>query len=159
MQNRTNLQRETSHCAGSNPNIPRICPLDLSWTSWTSWTICSANCGVSYRQRTRSCVNGQYGGPQCAVPFEEEQKVCENRECPIDCLMGQWSPWSRCSSDCVDLKNGSYLFPQRFRTRPVVKKGNVEGLSCDQFQSKAHCLKIIQNVAFEIFFKFQVFKT
>ena len=50
--------------------------------------------------------------------------------------MGQWSQWSRCSSSCVDLKNGSYLFPQRFRTRPVVKKGNVEGLSCDQFQSK-----------------------
>ena len=49
---------------------------DLSWTSWTSWTICSANCGVSYRQRTRSCVNGQYGGPQCAVPYEEEQKAC-----------------------------------------------------------------------------------
>ena len=75
-KNRTNLQRETSHCAGSNPNVPVICPLDLSWTSWTSWTICSANCGVSYRQRTRSCVNGQYGGPQCAVPYEEEQKAC-----------------------------------------------------------------------------------
>ena len=50
--------------------------------------------------------------------------------------MGQWSQWSRCSNSCVDLNNGSYLFPQRFRTRPVVKKGNVEGLSCDQFQSK-----------------------
>ena len=50
--------------------------------------------------------------------------------------MGPWTSWSQCSESCVDLKNGSYLFPQRFRTRPVVKKGNVEGLSCDQFQSK-----------------------
>ena len=50
--------------------------------------------------------------------------------------MGQWEEWTQCSHSCVDLKNGSYLFPQRFRTRPIAQSSNSEGLSCDHFQSK-----------------------
>ena len=40
-------------------------------------------------KRTRSCVNGQYGGEQCSEAFEEEQKICETKECPIGNTLGQ----------------------------------------------------------------------
>ena len=75
----TNIQFETNHCAGSNPNVVQICPMDMSWTAWTSWTQCSANCGASDRKRTRSCINGQYGGPKCDIPFEEQRERCNTK--------------------------------------------------------------------------------
>ena len=77
--NKQNIETEVKNCAGRDENSPKICPLDISWTMWTPWTQCSANCGHSVKRRTRSCVDGRYGGPKCAVPFEEEDRNCKTK--------------------------------------------------------------------------------
>ena len=53
------------------------CPIDLTWTSWTSWSDCSATCGEGVsKQRSRSCINGKFGGTQCQNTHEYDIKSC-----------------------------------------------------------------------------------
>ena len=130
------LQIEVKICAGSYDLRPKICPINLSWTTWTPWTNCSSDCGPSFQQRTRSCINGRYGGPKCPQSFQGQKKNCPTKDCPVDCKMGDWQEWSSCSSECVNiLQNGSYVFPKKERTRQIVQKSNTHGQSCDDFQS------------------------
>ena len=74
-----NASFESSVCAGSDENLPKICPMHFSWTKWTPWTNCSATCGPSSKQRTRTCIDGQYGGPKCLETHHTEQKECKNQ--------------------------------------------------------------------------------
>ena len=75
----TNIQTEFKNCAGHDFDSPKICPLDISWTLWTPWTICSANCGHSIKRKTRSCVDGKYGGPKCVQNYEEITQKCPTK--------------------------------------------------------------------------------
>ena len=51
--------------------------------------------------------------------------------------MGQWGQWSKCSLDCVNVSmNQTYVFPNKIRTRKILRKSNAKGQSCDQFESR-----------------------
>ena len=77
--NNNHLQTESKICAGTNEFRPQMCPISPSWTFWTPWTKCSANCGPSTQQRTRSCINGRYGGAVCPQPYQIQKKNCPTK--------------------------------------------------------------------------------
>ncbi|XP_060586807.1 SCO-spondin-like isoform X3 [Ruditapes philippinarum] len=84
------------------------CPVDGDWKMWTNWGNCSEPCGGGLRNRTRECVEPEFGGAMCVGPAEQAE-ACNQHECPIDGIFSEWEKWSECSVTCA---NGT-----RFRNR------------------------------------------
>merc|ERR1719198_2209910 len=70
------------------------CPVDCEG-SWSSWTECSQQCtdcqsygsiGSKSRKFTIT-VQAAHGGKQCPQPHDTvEEKVCNDKCCPVDCV-------------------------------------------------------------------------
>jgi hypothetical protein len=60
---------------------------------------CSAECGTGTRQLTRNVISpaGPAGNPCPNLTRSEE---CNRHPCPVDCELGNWSPWAECSRTC-----------------------------------------------------------
>jgi hypothetical protein len=75
------------------------CPEDCVWGDWVGWSDCTASCGTGQWTRTRPITTDTLnGGVLCPVTHEEEE--CHTEECPIDCIVGDWSGFSGCSHSC-----------------------------------------------------------
>lgn len=59
---------------------------------------CSAKCGGGSLVLTRSIMMPEQGGAPC-LPLQQNRS-CNDSPCPIDCKVGKWSKWSRCSAEC-----------------------------------------------------------
>merc|ERR1719195_1581106 len=68
-------------------------------------------------------------GMKC--PQLEREKKCGQKKCPVDCLMSQWSGWSKCTKDC---EGGVQA-----KTRDVVTKPKNGGKGCDSVQEERPC--------------------
>merc|ERR1719253_263130 len=75
---------------------------DCEVSKWTPEK-CSQDCkrvnepdGV--QKLTREVVAKEEGGAKC-LPFFEERK-CNLQPCPVDCIVGSWGGWSKCSAEC-----------------------------------------------------------
>nr|XP_054927150.1 thrombospondin type-1 domain-containing protein 7A-like isoform X1 [Dermacentor andersoni] len=83
------------------------------------WSDCilqgEASCGTGYRLRLTSATAHACG----STGFEN---VTCKEPCPVDCVMGEWSPWSRCDAVCG---GGT-----RTRTRRVVRWHQYRGRPC-----------------------------
>eukprot|EP00746_Dinoflagellata_sp_MGD_P141678 gnl/MRDRNA2_/MRDRNA2_74752_c0_seq1.p1 gnl/MRDRNA2_/MRDRNA2_74752_c0~~gnl/MRDRNA2_/MRDRNA2_74752_c0_seq1.p1 ORF type:complete len:1278 (+),score=126.06 gnl/MRDRNA2_/MRDRNA2_74752_c0_seq1:196-4029(+) len=77
------------------------CPVHCSWSQWSDFNQCSMTCGLGTQQRVRNhMLKPLYGGSTC-LGGESEVRDCQIAEnCPIDCVWGDWSEWSRCSTTC-----------------------------------------------------------
>lgn len=72
------------------------CPIDCEVSKWTKWSKCSEKCGGGKRTRTRNVtVKAQYDGESCPKLTDEED--CNTDPCPIDCKVGKWGDFSKCS--------------------------------------------------------------
>ncbi|XP_059502171.1 adhesion G protein-coupled receptor B1 isoform X7 [Stegostoma tigrinum] len=69
------------------------------WEEWSPWSLCSSTCGRGHRDRTRSCIQPQFGGNPCEGP-EKQTKFCNIALCPVDGNWNDWSSWSQCSVTC-----------------------------------------------------------
>ncbi|XP_042187612.1 adhesion G protein-coupled receptor B1 [Callorhinchus milii] len=69
------------------------------WEEWSPWSLCSSTCGRGHRDRTRSCIQPQFGGNPCEGP-EKQTKFCNIALCPVDGNWNDWSSWSQCSASC-----------------------------------------------------------
>ncbi|XP_062914472.1 adhesion G protein-coupled receptor B1 isoform X10 [Mobula hypostoma] len=69
------------------------------WEEWSPWSLCSSTCGRGHRDRTRSCIQPQFGGNPCEGP-EKQTKFCNIALCPVDGNWNDWSSWSQCSTTC-----------------------------------------------------------
>lgn len=101
------LSTETRICEVSVPCMP---DRDCEFNEWGNWGMCSASCdGVSERSRTvkhYGLANGRYcqGSMKQLRPCNPldgrgPPPGCQASD-PIDCKMGEWSRWTRCTAAC-----------------------------------------------------------
>ncbi|XP_063687901.1 uncharacterized protein LOC134821158 [Bolinopsis microptera] len=84
-------------------NIP--CPGDEKecYSEWGQWTICSRECGEGEEHRTRDAEKERdSSGVECydSQDYIYQSRPCYNRPCKVDCEVGEWTTWEKCSKDC-----------------------------------------------------------
>ncbi|XP_036994417.2 complement component C6 [Artibeus jamaicensis] len=91
---------------------------------WSEWSSCSKTCNTGTQTRYRSAVKNDYFvknncGQLCAF---HESRECNVQACPINCLLGDYGPWSDCDP-CVEkqFKVRSMLRPSQFGGQPCTE--------------------------------------
>merc|ERR1719198_2646113 len=64
-------------------------------------------------------------------PALSRTKKCNQKKCPVDCEMSEWSGWSKCTADC----EGGV----RSRTRSLMIKPKNGGLACNTAEETEAC--------------------
>jgi hypothetical protein len=78
---------------------PTVAAVHCQVSGWTSWSACSKTCGVGSASRTRSVIqHAASGGFVC--PNLEESGQCSTQQCPVHCVVSEWSSWGACSTTC-----------------------------------------------------------
>lgn len=75
------------------------CPVDCTVGEWSDWSACDKPCGSGTQIQTRQITQQPANGGK-ACPALTQSKACNTQGCPVDCQVGAWSTWSRCSKDC-----------------------------------------------------------
>jgi len=70
-------------------------------------------------------------------------------ELPVDCVVGDWSPWSHCQRSC-DLASQSCDIPLKNRTGSVVVEGKNGGKRCPENLSQLKSCDASENCTFFI---------
>lgn len=92
---------------GSNCSLPsenqvcnkQPCPVNCVIGDWGNWSNCSTECGPGIQTRTKIIATpAAYGGKECTLPTETRD--CKIKDCPVDCVIGDWGRWSECSKPC-----------------------------------------------------------
>eukprot|EP00397_Hematodinium_sp_SG-2012_P003707 GEMP01003715.1.p1 GENE.GEMP01003715.1~~GEMP01003715.1.p1 ORF type:complete len:1022 (+),score=243.68 GEMP01003715.1:188-3253(+) len=90
--------KEIRPCNQQRCGSPENCHV----TDWSQWTSCTATCngGQSFRDRR---IKGEEvrGGHTCKAVLKEV-RTCGTDDCGVakDCLWGEWSEYSACSTHC-----------------------------------------------------------
>jgi len=125
---------------GLKPGDPQIVIQDCEMGDWVvgpcSSTCLDANGNPGQQLITRSPAvkwdpttpEGKYG-MEC--PPGLVSRDCSNVACPIDCTMGDWSGWSKCSKDCGGGQQG--------RSRPVEQDALFGGKECPGTSEERLC--------------------
>lgn len=71
---------------------------DCEVSRWTPEE-CTKVCGTGEQKLTRNILTPRKGGTKC-LPLEAV-KSCNNQPCPVNCKLGQWGGWSKCSAKCA----------------------------------------------------------
>ncbi|KAK3578437.1 hypothetical protein CHS0354_037408 [Potamilus streckersoni] len=113
-------------------NMTPPSPDDCMVTPWGDWSACSVTCGRGTMMRSRMIKrDAQNGGKQCPKKLERTKK-CKAKQCPIDCHMSSWSPWSSCSETCGPKA-------VQLRRRTVIQKPQHNGVPCSSRKEKRFC--------------------
>jgi hypothetical protein len=59
------------------------------------------------------------------------KKKCNQMKCPVDCVLSEWSGWSKCTKDCEGGVQG--------KTRSILTKAKNGGESCDSATEERSC--------------------
>eukprot|EP00930_Biecheleria_cincta_P066152 TRINITY_DN5216_c0_g2_i1.p1 TRINITY_DN5216_c0_g2~~TRINITY_DN5216_c0_g2_i1.p1 ORF type:complete len:1322 (+),score=217.62 TRINITY_DN5216_c0_g2_i1:131-4096(+) len=110
---------ETKDCE----NLPK-CPVDCEWDNWSDWQACSKTCGEALSKRTRIRKRYEKDGGHVCFGTEDDEQACNLDPCPIDCVLGDWSPWGGCTATCGN--DGKHL-----RTRGIKTQAQHSGKDCD----------------------------
>merc|ERR1719189_2139709 len=86
-------------------------------------------CGGSETMKRDIVVLPDKYGMRC--PQLEREKKCGQKKCPVDCLMSEWSGWTKCTKDC---EGGVQA-----KTRDVMTKPKNGGRGCDSVQEERPC--------------------
>jgi hypothetical protein len=106
------------------------CAVDCTVSEWGTWSMCTASCGkgVHWRERTITQIK-KWDGHKC-LPLKDMGE-CKERECPIDCKMGEWGEFSACDASC-----GGGV---QKRTRKPLVNPNHGGHLCPHDEESKHC--------------------
>jgi hypothetical protein len=75
------------------------CPQNCEVGAWTGYSECTATCGGGTQQRTRPVTQQPLNGGQ-ACPTLNQNRVCNEDPCPVDCAVYEWSLDGVCSVTC-----------------------------------------------------------
>uniref|UniRef100_A0A8W4FL34 Complement component C6 n=1 Tax=Sus scrofa TaxID=9823 RepID=A0A8W4FL34_PIG len=91
---------------------------------WTQWSSCSKTCNSGTQTRQRQItINQYYLDNFCdRLCTKQETRECNWQTCPINCLLGDYGPWSDCDP-CVEkqFKVRSILHPNQFGGQPCTE--------------------------------------
>ncbi|CAD7953268.1 unnamed protein product [Amoebophrya sp. A120] len=125
------------------------CPVNCEMSEWVGdIATCSLTCGGGVYTRNRTITQEpDYEGETC--PDTEETTPCYTQQCPIDCVMNDWSDWGACSASCGSGTQARYRSIQISgayggRTCPVQGKEEdkhefEQTQSCDLDPCPVHC--------------------
>ncbi|PNJ67117.1 C6 isoform 7, partial [Pongo abelii] len=91
---------------------------------WTQWTSCSKTCNSGTQSRHRQIVVDKYYQENFCeqICSKQETRECNWQRCPINCLLGDFGPWSDCDP-CVEKQSKvrSVLRPSQFGGQPCTE--------------------------------------
>ena len=93
---------------------------DCLMGGWSDWTPCTHSCGGGGRHTRTRAVFRQ--GVPCTFARVQISN-CGAPRCPVDCQLGAWGPWGRCSHTCGPLARHT-------RARPIVSRARFGGARC-----------------------------
>lgn len=144
-------------CEGSTSQekrCPQVPACRGSWSQWGAFSECSVTCGSGTRERTRTCVNGVVGQPDC-VGVDSESQECSGDICPV---WGEWSDWGECNTACKQSRsrkcNGGSpgrggCMGDSTETRDCTSCPSSSGTTCDdKFDEYAYCLSMVPKSCF-----------
>ncbi|XP_012662513.1 complement component C6 [Otolemur garnettii] len=92
--------------------------------SWTQWSSCSKTCNSGTQSRHRQIVVDQYYQDNFCdqICTKQETRECNWQTCPINCLLGDYGPWSDCDP-CLAKQSRvrSVLRPRQFGGQPCTE--------------------------------------
>ncbi|KAF6356657.1 complement C6 [Rhinolophus ferrumequinum] len=91
---------------------------------WTSWSSCSKTCNSGTQSRRRQIIkDAYYLGNSCEqLCIKQETRDCNQQTCPINCLLGDYGPWSDCDP-CVE---------KQFKVRNILRPSQFGGQPCTE---------------------------
>uniref|UniRef100_A0A3Q2X777 Spondin-1 n=1 Tax=Haplochromis burtoni TaxID=8153 RepID=A0A3Q2X777_HAPBU len=109
--------------------MPECHTIPCLLTPWSDWSDCSVTCGKGLRTRQRMLKSPVELG-ECTEELEQVEK-CMLPECPIDCVMSEWSEWSECNKSCGK--------GHTIRTRMVMLEPQFGGDPCPEAIQRKKC--------------------
>jgi len=119
---------ETEPCHSTSTDV-----VDCELSEWTDQTACSKTCGGGLIGQGRKIVkHASRGGALCDGPTARTRE-CGTEPCgrPVDCLLGEWTPWEGCTAGSPN---------QKQRSRKVERHASNDGKACsDILREVAAC--------------------
>uniref|UniRef100_A0A669CNU6 Spondin-1 n=1 Tax=Oreochromis niloticus TaxID=8128 RepID=A0A669CNU6_ORENI len=109
--------------------MPECHTIPCLLTPWSDWSDCSVTCGKGLRTRQRMLKSPVELG-ECTEELEQVEK-CMLPECPIDCVVSEWSEWSECNKSCGK--------GHTIRTRIVMLEPQFGGDPCPEGVQRKKC--------------------
>lgn len=126
--------RECPTLTHTAPCNTQPCPSDCVVSTWTAWASCSKTCGGGSTLRKRMITaHPKSGGSSC--PVLKQSKGCNEKSCPIDCKVSEWSAWSKCDEPCG-------FSGAKKRTRNTLIYARYGGVACPHLSAKTHCNRL-----------------
>ncbi|XP_068595155.1 spondin-1-like [Brachionichthys hirsutus] len=107
--------------------MPECHSIPCMLSPWSEWSECSVTCGRGLRMRQRMLKSEP---ADCTEELEQTEK-CMLPECPVDCMVSEWSEWSECNKSCGK--------GHTIRTRMVKLEPQLGGSACPETIQRKKC--------------------
>ncbi|XP_039988819.1 spondin-1b isoform X3 [Xiphias gladius] len=107
--------------------MPECYTIPCMLSPWLDWSECSVTCGRGVRTRQRMLKSDP---AECTEELEQTEK-CMLPECPVDCMVSEWSEWSECNKSCGK--------GHTIRTRMVKLEPQFRGSTCPETIQRKKC--------------------
>uniref|UniRef100_A0A8C4NWC2 Spondin-1 n=1 Tax=Dicentrarchus labrax TaxID=13489 RepID=A0A8C4NWC2_DICLA len=107
--------------------MPECHTIPCMLSPWSDWSECSVTCGRGMRTRQRMLKSDP---AECNEELEQTEK-CMLPECPVDCMLSEWSEWSECNKSCGK--------GHTIRTRMLKLEPQFGGSACPETIQRKKC--------------------